>query len=88
MVTDFAKHGNRLIDSYEKALQEQIDTHKANNEQRRQNLVKRFEKAQADVATTSKEVVKRHVRNMQAQWKTQQEALMSKTAAALEACAE
>lgn len=88
MVTDFAKHGNSLIDNYEKALQEHIDSLKANNEQRRQNLIKTFEKAQADVATTSKAVVKRHVHNMQAQWKTQQEALMSKVAAALETCAE
>ncbi len=88
MVTDFTSHGHRLVESYEKALQEQIDSDKANNDQRQQKLVKMFEKAQADRAMTSKAVGKRHVQEMRAQWETQQEALMKEMASALEACTE
>lgn len=88
MVTDFANHGNRVVDGYEKAIREQSDLHQANNDRRHQRLVKVLEKARADVATTSKAVTKRNAHNMQAQWKMQQEALMEKMTAALEACAE
>ena len=88
MVTDFANHGNSLVDSYEKAFQERLGSHIAYNERGRQDLIKIFEKAQRDVATTSKAVTKPQVQNMQAQWKTHQEALMRKVTAALEACAE
>ncbi len=88
MVTDFASHGNRLIEGYEQGLQEHIDSCRANNDRRHQNLKKMFEKAQADRATTSKAVVKRRVQDVKAQWETQQEALMAKMAAALAACAE
>ena len=88
MVRDFASHGNGLVNRYEKALRERIDSHEAYNDRKRQNLAKIFEKAKADVATTSKSVSKRHVQNMQAQWKAHQEALMGKVTAALEACAE
>lgn len=88
VVTDFANHGNRLVDSYEKAIREQSDLHQANNDRRHQKLVKVLEKARADVAMTSKAVAKRNVHNMQAQRQRQQEALMRKMAVALEACAE
>ena len=88
MVSDFAKHGNRLVDSYEKAIQERLSSHEAKNERKRQDLIKIFEKAQADVATTSKAVTKADVQNMHGQWKSHQEGLMSKMKAALEACTD
>ena len=88
MVTDFANHGNNLVNGYEKALREQSDFHKANNDRRHQRLVKAFEKAQAEVATTSKAFINQNVHNMQSQWKSRQETLMRKMAAAVEACAE
>lgn len=88
MVTDFASNGNRLIENYKKGRQEYIDSLRANSETRHQNLVKMFEKAQADRARTSKAVVKWQVGDMKAQWQTRQEALMGSVAAALAACAE
>ena len=88
MVTDFANHGNGLVGSYEKAIQERLGSHEAYSDRRRQDLIKIFLKAQGDVATTAKAVTKPQVQNMQAQWKTHQEALMRKVTAALEACAE
>ena len=88
MVTDFANHGNGLVGSYEKAIQERLGSHEAYNDRRRQDLIKIFLKAQGDVATTAEAVTKPQVQNMQAQWKTHQEALMRKVTAALEACAE
>ena len=88
MVTDFANHGNRLVDSYEKAMEERLGSHKAYNDRRRRDLTKMFEKAQADVAATSRAVTKAQPQSMQAQWKAHQEALMRKVTAALEACAE
>ena len=88
MVTDFANQGNRIVERYEKAQQEYFDLYKANNDQRHQNLVKMFEKAEADVAATSKAVAKGHVQKMHEQWKTRQEVLMRKMAAAFAACAE
>ena len=88
MVTDFANHGNGLVGSYEKAIQERLGSHEAYSDRRRQDLIKVFLKAQGDVATTSKAFTKPQVQNMQAQWKTHQEALMRKVTAALEACAE
>lgn len=88
MVTDFAKHGNNLVNGYEKAIREQSDFLQAKNDRRHENLVKVLEKARVDIAMTSKAVVKRNVHDMQAQWKGQQEALMRKMTVALEACAE
>ena len=88
MVTDFANQGNQVVEGYEKALQQQLDLYKANNDQRHQNLVSMFEKAEADVAALSKAVAKGHVQKMHEQWKTRQEALMRKMAAAFAACAE
>lgn len=88
MVTDFARHGNRLVESYEKGLQDYVDSHKANNDRTRQTLVKVFQKAQADRGMTSKAVVKRNVQNMKARWETQQAVLREKMATALAACAQ
>lgn len=88
MVTDFAKHGNSLVDSYEKAIEERLGSHEAYNDRKRQNLTKILEKAQADVARTSKAVNRPDVRNMHAQWRSHQEALMRQMNAALEACAD
>lgn len=88
MVVDFERRGNSLVEGYEKGLQDYIDSHRANNSRRHQDLVKIVEKAQAARATISKAVVKRHVRDMKAQWETQQEALMEKMSAALAACTE
>lgn len=78
MVTDFSNQGNRLVEGYEKALEEQIDSYRAHNDRRQLELVEVFEKAEADRATTSKAVTKRSVRSLQAQRETQQKALMSK----------
>ena len=88
MVTDFAKHGNSLVDSYEKAIQERLSAHKAYNDRKCQDLIKIFERAQADAARTSKEFTKHNVQNMHAQWKSHQEALTRQMNAALEACAD
>ena len=88
MVTDFANHGNRLVDSYEKAIQERLGSHEAHNDRKRQDLTKIYEKAQAAVTTTSKAVTKPDVQKMHAQWKSHQVGLMSKMNAALEACAD
>ena len=88
MVTDFANGGNRLVDSYEKAIEERLGSHKAYNERKRQDLIKIFEQAQADVARTCKAVTKPDVRKLHAQWKSHQEGLMRQVKAALEACAD
>ena len=88
MVTDFKTHGSALVNGYEKALQEQMTSERANYDQERQRLANIFQKAQADRAMTSKAMGKGHVRYMQAQWETQQEALKDKIAAAMEAFAE
>ena len=88
MVTDFAKHGNSLVDGYEKAVKERLGSHIEYNDRKRQDLIKIFEKAQADVARTSKAVTKPDVQKMHAEWKSHQEALMRQMNAALEACAE
>lgn len=88
MVTDFASHGNRLIDAYEKGLEEYLDSLKANNDRTCHNLMKVFENAQRDRAVTSKAVLKQQVQNMKAQRERQQEAVMGRMAAALAACAE
>ena len=50
--------------------------------------MKMFEKAQIDRATTSKSVVQGRVERMEAQWETNQKALMGTIAAALAACTE
>lgn len=88
IVTDFASRGNSLVESYEKGLQDEFDSHRANNDRRHANMVKTFEKAQAGRAATSKAVVKSHVQDMKAQWEIRQQALMGKMAAAMAACAE
>ena len=88
IVTDFANHGNNLIEGYEKGLQEHIDARKADHDLMRQNLEKYFRKAQADRERTSKAVATRSVRKMKAQWEEQQKALKMGMAAALAACAE
>ena len=88
MVTDFANRGNSLVDSYEKAIGEQLGSHKAYNDRKRQDLIKIFEKAQGDVARTSKAVTQPDVRELHAQWKSHQEGLMRQVNAALEACAD
>ena len=88
MANDYKIQGTSLVESYEKGLQDHIDSYKANNERRHQNLVKVFEKAQTDRATTSKSVIRRHVQGMNAQWETHQKALMGRMAAALAACRE
>lgn len=88
MVNDFAIRGNSLVESYEKGLQEHIDSHEANLDRRHQNLVKMFEKAQANRAKTSKSVGKRHVEGMKEQWEAHQKALSEKMAAAMTACTD
>ena len=88
MVTDFANHGNSLVDSYEEAIQEQLGSHKAYNDRKQQELITILEKARADVVTTSKAVTKSQVQNTHAQWKSHQETLMRKVNAALEACVD
>ena len=88
MVNDFAVRGNSLVESYEKGLQEHIDSHEAHLDRRHQNLVKTFEKAQIDRAKTSKSVGKRHVEGMKAQWEAHQKALTGKMATAMAACTE
>lgn len=88
MVTDFKSRGNSLVEAYKKGLEGHIDSHRADNDRRRQTLVGVFEKAQADRATTSKGVVKHRVQDMKAQWETKQEVLKGKMVAALAACVE
>ena len=88
MVNDYAIRGNSLVESYKKGLQDHIDAREANYNQRHQNLVKMFEKAQLDRARTSKKVVQGRVERMQAQWEMHNKALMGKMAAALAACPE
>lgn len=88
MVTDFTRRGKRLIENYEKGLQNYVDTQRANNDRRYQELAKVFEKAQADRATTSKARVKWDIRNMKAQWERRQEVLMGNIDAVLAACTE
>lgn len=87
MVTDFANRGNKLVEGYEKGLQDYINSCRTNIDRRHHDLVKIFEKAQKDRAVTSRAVAERRVQDMKAQWETQQEALMEKMAAALAACA-
>ena len=88
MVTDYTNHGTRLVESYEKSLQEQLEFYRANNDRRNENLLKVFEKAQVDRAMTSKAVTHERVRDMKVQWQRQQEALGRSMAAAIEACVE
>ena len=88
MVNDYAIRGNSLVESYKKGLQDHIDLREAHHNRRHQSLVKMFEKAQRDRATTSKSVVQGSVERMKAQWETNQQALMGKMAAALAACTE
>ena len=88
MVNDYAIRGNSLVESYKKGLQDHIDLREAHYNQRHQNLVKMFEKAQRDRATTSKSVVQGSAERMKVQWEMNQQALMGKMAAALAACTD
>ena len=88
MVTDYRIQGTALVNGYEKALQERVNSARANHEQERQRLAKVFEEVEADRAMTSKTMGKGRVRDMQVHWEAKQEALKAKIAAAMEAFVE
>lgn len=75
-----------MVEGYEKALQDCIDSNEAKIERRRQNTVKMLEKMQADRETISKAMMEQPVRELEAQWEKQQEARKANMAAALAAC--
>ena len=87
MVTDFTNQGTRLVESFERGLEEQIEARRADNDHKCQELLRVIGKAQADQARTLKSVIKRPVKDLQAEWRRRQESLMNKVAAGLEACA-
>lgn len=89
LVTYFGKHGNNLVESYEKGLQDYFNSLEAKIDRRRQDMEKIYEEADAYRARISKKFFEQPpIEEMKAQWEKQQEVLMGSVAAALAACSK